>query len=143
VRKHGLYEDHLKRVENKAVTPVSKWIAAGLVTDAEQAAIEHCLNLWQRVEGQPSLVANFDRTIFGCPGDGHPREVEARDDLHRLKNHVGDKYWSVFENVVRFDEPAGVAGSRLEQASRNRETAARHCVLFVANIVASQERLSY
>jgi hypothetical protein len=142
-KQHGDYDRSLRTYVNRSVTPVSKWRRDGLVSDSQQAAIDHCNRLWEIISCSGSMVANLDRTVFGSPGDGHMKEVEARDDLHRMKHHVGEKYWNVWENVVRFDEPAGVAGSRLESTARNREVAARNCVLFVADIIAMRERLSY
>jgi hypothetical protein len=141
--RHGDYETHLKRQVNRGGTPIARWRKAGLISDSQQAAIEHCLRLWDCIGVSGGLVANLDRTVFGCPGDGHSREVEARDDLHRMKGYVGERYWSVFENVVRFDEPAGAAGSRIQGPTRENETRARYCVLFVADIIATKERLSY
>jgi hypothetical protein len=142
-RQHGDYEDYLKRTVNRGGTPIARWRKAGILSDSQQAAIEHCIRLWRLVTASGRLVANLDRTVFGSPGDGHSAEVEARDDLKRIKGYVGERYFSVFENVVRFDEPAGVAGSRLEQPSANRELAARFCVQFVADIITMKERLTY
>lgn len=141
--KQGEYGDARHVMVNTSGNPVARWRKAGLVTASQDAAIEHCIHLWEKIETSSRMVANLDRTVFGSHGDGHPKEVEARADLQRLKSHVGQKYWDIFENVVRFDEPAGVAGSRLEKNTRNRETAARSCVLFVADIIAMREHLSY
>ena len=84
---------------------------------------------------------------LSCPVDfdvtGLRSEIEARDDLKRMKGYFPPQHWDVFENVVRFDEPAGVAGSRLERAPSTRETAARLCVQFVADVITMKERLSY
>lgn len=142
-KQHGDYEEHLKRFVNRGGTPIARWIKAGVISDSQHAAMRHCIGLWTIISASGRMVANLDRTVFGCPGDGHHREVEARDDLQRMKGYVGDRYWSVWENVVRFDEPAGVAGSRLQQDNANAELLARHCVQFVADIIAMKERLSY
>lgn len=145
-KQHGDYDTNLRYIVNRGGTPIARWKAANLLTESQQAAIAHCIRLWEIVSSSGKLVANLDRTVFGCPGDGHPREIEARDDLHRIKGyfpHPLDGYWSVFENVVRFDEPAGTAGSRYANDTRNSQTAARLIVGMVADTIAMKERLSY
>ena len=69
-------------------------------------------------------------------------EQEALDDLKRIKGYVPGKYWCVFENVCRFDQPAGTAGSDLANNTRSAIDAARIVVMFVADIVAMKERLA-
>lgn len=141
---HGDYDRNGRYVVNRGGTPVARWKAAGHLSDSQQAAIAHCIRLWEIV-GAPSikLVANLDRTVFGSPGDGHPMEIEARSDLSRIKAYVPRDYFEVFENVVRFDEPAGRAGSRFANEAREAQTCARTVVQFVADIIAMKERLSY
>jgi hypothetical protein len=140
---HGDYDRNLRKVVNRGGTPIARWRTAGHLSDSQDAAIAHCIVLWDIISSSSGLVANLDRTVFGTPGDGHPREVEARSDLLRMKNHVGAKYWDVFENVVRFDEPAGVAGSRIGTPPQKAEYTARLIVQFVADIVTLRERLTY
>lgn len=138
---HGCYERNLRSVVNRGGTPIARWRKLGILSDTQNLAIDHCIALWDAITPSGGLVANLDRTVFGCPGNGRQAEVLARDDLQRMKGYVPATYWSCFENVVRFDEPAGVAGSRLMAASANREITARLCVQFVADIVAMKERL--
>jgi hypothetical protein len=52
-----------------------------------------------------------------------PEHVEDRQDgsdaeraknlLRRCRNHVGLERWNIFENVVRWNEPTGIPGSRI------------------------------
>lgn len=140
---HGDYDRNLRRVTNRGGTPIDRWRRDGHISPSQDAAIAHCIALWGAISNSAGLVANLDRTVFGSPGEGHSREVEARTDLQRLKSHVGPQFWSLFENVVRFDEPAGVAGSRLGAPTQKREFAARLAVQFVADIITTKERLSY
>jgi hypothetical protein len=69
--------------------------------------------------------------------------VEARIDLHRIRDYFHPTHWAIFENVIRFDEPAGIAGSKLGRASGRAEQAALNCVCMVADVIAWKERLSY
>lgn len=141
--KHGDYERGVGRqMINRGGTPLARWRKAGFISESENRVIDLCLTLWSRIGTSGGMVANLDRTVFGCPGEGHAGEVDARNSLQRFREHVGPAYWSIFENVIRFDEPAGIAGSRLSGPSSKNEDRARHCVLMVANIVAYKERLA-
>lgn len=141
--RHGQYERNLTKVVNRGGTPVARWQSAGLLSDSQNAAIDHCIRLWDAIGTSGGLVANLDRTVFGSPGEGNIREIEARDDLHRIKGYFPTKYWDTYENVVRFDEPAGFAGSRLTECKNDAVAAARTVVQFVADIISMKERLSY
>ena len=137
----------LKTLVNRGGRPVTRWTAAGLLSDSQLAAIAHCERLWAMLGGK-SLVANLER-VPGGSGNGWA-EQEALDDLARIKDYVPAKWWSVFEDVCRFDEPAGFAGSKLaedrsdpEIAERDRAVAARLTVQFVADVIAMKERLAH
>jgi hypothetical protein len=132
-----------KAMINRGGTPVARWIKARLLSDSQQAAILHCLTLWRLAGHHQRTTANLDRTVYGTPGDGNPREVEARIDLHRIRDYFHPTHWGIFENVVRFDEPAGIAGSKLGRASGRAEQAALNCVCMVADVISWKERLSY
>lgn len=140
---HGDYETNLRFIVNRGGTPIARWKKAGLLSEPQEAAIQHCIRLWELTSSSGRLVANLDRTVFGCSGDGHSAEIEARDDLHRIRHGFPDPYWNVFENVCRFDEPAGVAGSRLAEDDVTRRTMARTIVCMVADLIYMRERLSY
>lgn len=140
---HGDYDRNLRVVINRGGTPVARWKTAGLLSESQLAAIDHCIGLWDAIGTSGGLVANLDRTVFGSPGEGNIREIEARDDLHRIKGYFPTKYWDTYENVVRFDEPAGFAGSRLTECKNDAVAAARTVVQFVADIISMKERLSY
>lgn len=141
--RHGSIERNMRFVMNRGGTAIDRWKRDGLLTDTQQAAILHCQRLWHVIDRGPRLVANLDRTIFGSHGDGHPREVEARSDLHRIKTGFPLQFWDVFENVCRHDEPAGTAGSRLANDSRSASSAARTVVSLIADTIYMRERLSY
>lgn len=140
---HGIIERNMGFVVNRGGTAIDRWKREGLLSETQQAAILHCQRLWHVIDRGPRLVANLDRTVFGSHGDGHPREVEARSDLHRIKSGFPLQFWDVFENVCRNDEPAGVAGSRLANDSRSASSAARTVVSLIADTIYMRERLSY
>lgn len=132
-----------RAMRNRGGTALDRWQANGLLSDSQLAAILHVQGLWRLVENGPRLVANLDRTVFGCPGEGHFAEIEARDALNRIRRGFPHAYWDVFERVCRWDEPAGTAGSRLANVSRAASEAARLTVCLIADIIHLRERLSY
>jgi hypothetical protein len=132
-----------KAMRNNGGSALSRWIKAGLLSEHQQAAIMHCLRLWRLAGTEPRVTANLDRTVFGSPGDGNPDEIQARDDIFRISRDFPGPYWNIFENVCRFDEPAGTAGSRLASISRSQAEGARLVVCMVADMIYMRERLSY
>jgi hypothetical protein len=130
-------------MRNRGGTAIDRWEANGLVSETQLAAIAHMQRLWRIVDAGPRLVTNLDQTIFGCAGEGNLAEIEARSDLQRISGGFPSPYWNVFENVARFDEPAGTAGSRLANFSRSSAEAARLVVCLIADTLYLRERLSY
>ena len=147
--RHGDYEpaartgEMRRAVINRGGTAIDRWRRDGLLSDSQQAAILHCQRLWRLIGSSGRLVTNFDRTVFGGAGEGNLAEIEARDSIHRIRSGFPLAYWDVFENVCRFDEPAGAAGSRLANDSRSAAGAARLVVGLIAETIFMRERLSY
>ena len=141
--KQGEYGDARHVMVNRGGTPIARWITAGLLTETQCAGIQHCWRLWGMLTGK-ALVQDLDKIIGAGEGDGWA-EQEALDDLKRIKGYFGDnsKWWTVFENVCRFNEPAGFAGSSLTAVRNDQVAAARTTVQFVADIIAMNERLTY
>ncbi len=128
---------------NRGGTPIARWIAEDKLSDNQQRAIAHCLYLWRMTERPQRVTASYGERIPGS-GDSEFRaanEIEAREDLHRIKGYIPNTWWDVFENVVRFDEPAGVAGGKLGYGSRTASERAHTVVAFVSDIVFERERL--
>ncbi|PTQ59759.1 hypothetical protein C8J26_2611 [Sphingomonas aurantiaca] len=124
---------------NRGGTPVARWKAAKLLSDSQVDAIDYCETLWSRLGGK-GLVMDLARIPGTGQGNGWA-EQEALDDLKRIKGYVPVKYWSLFENVCRFDMAAGFAGSDLTECRNDQVSAARTTVQFVADIIAMKERL--
>jgi len=140
-KQHGDYiREGLKASINRGGTPVARWRSAGLLSETQIAAIELCWKLWERAGKQNGLVMDLNRIVGQQPSSGWAQQ-DALDRLAKMKGYVPDKYFDVFENVCRFDEPAGVAGSRLSTNTRSAQEAARICVCFVADTIAWKERL--
>jgi len=128
---------------NRGGSPICRWKAAGSLSQSQQAAIDYMVRLWGQAGLQQRVTANYG-PITGGNGNAELRainEIEAREDLHRIQAYVPKAYWNVFEAVVRFDEPAGVAGSALANSSRNAKHTAYLIVCFCADIIAMKEGL--
>lgn len=131
---------------NRGGTPLTRWKAAGSLSDTQQAAIDICLRLWAITGLEQRTTANYGERI---PGGGNEEcraavYLDAKDDLAKIEGYFErlEPYWNVFVNCIRFDEPAGVAGSRLGFSTRSAETRAHQIVCFVADIIASKEGLA-
>ena len=119
---------------------VDRWFAEGGTgfEEPQKRAVDHIRMLWNAIGCQGRLVANFD--AIGAGGRG-PRQrfwehAEAVAQLAEYEREIPRAYWTVFENVVRFDMPAGKAGSHLDRHGPGRIAAARAVVGFVASKIA-------
>lgn len=141
-----IHADTAQRVTvhvNRGGTPLARWLDEGKLTDNQQRAIAHCLYLWRMCGLEQRVTANYGERIPGSV-DSEMRasnEIEAREDLHRIMGYFPRTWWQIFENVIRFDEPAGVAGSRLGMGSRTACERAHTAVCLVADIIFDRERL--
>lgn len=132
----------VKVLINRGGTAVDRWIAndkAGLFDEPQRKAIEHCRRLWARAEDLRSVDLGRDR--IDCSKMEGWSQHEALEALAGYKRTIPRKFWEVFENVVRFDQEAGVAGSSLSSNSRSAIDAAKTTVAFCAGLIAMWERL--
>lgn len=140
-KQHGEYVREGNRAAiNRGGTPIARWRASGALSDGQLLAIDFCLRLWDRAGRHNGLVMDLLKVVGQEPSSGWAQQ-EALDELKWLKGKIPARYWDVFENVCRFDEPAGTAGSKLASNSRSAVDAARVCVCFVADLIATWKRL--
>lgn len=146
-KQHGDYEQlgqfHAARhaMINRKGSPIAAWFKEGGpgFEDPQARAIEYIERLWVKAATPGRLVANYGVTVRGgFEGRDH---FEAIDELGRWQTEFGVDYWSVFENVVRFDEPAGVAGSKLAANRPQSASAAKAIVGFIASMIAQRKRM--
>lgn len=127
---------------NRESTILERWIREGGPGFEHGAvrAIADCQTFWGRM-GSPRVIAHYgERIAATTSGNGYTQQ-EASDEIAFRKRMVPAKYWSVFEAVVRHNEPAGVAGSRLAKNTAQQIQSAKVVVGFVASIMAM--RLGY
>jgi hypothetical protein len=127
-------------VLNRGGTAVDRWFISdrnGMFEEPQQRAIGYCRVLWHRASGLTAMDPTAER--LDCQ-EGLSQQ-EALDELQDLKRRIPRPYWDVFENVCRFDEEAGVAGSTLANNKRSAVDAAKTCVAFTASLIAQWRRL--
>ena len=126
---------------NRGGTPVARWASQGRLTDTQALAIATCIRLWALVGTDGRTTANYGQRIAGQANEEHRMAmlIAARGDLYRIQDYVPKPYWDCFEMVCRFDEPAGVAGSRLGFGNRSAQDRAHMIVCQVADTIAMRE----
>lgn len=159
VEKHGAYqwadvhqidaagnESKAATKRNTKASPLAYWKAQNMLTATQEAAIAYCIRLWEFLPPMPATTAQYGERIPSSDS-GHESEaavnawLDAIDDLRRVEGYIPRSYWQVFENCIRFDMPAGVAGSDLGFTGRSGRTKAHLIVCFVADLVAMKEGL--
>ncbi|NIJ07219.1 hypothetical protein FHS31_000815 [Sphingomonas vulcanisoli] len=136
-KQHGLYErDGHRGTINRGGTPIARWRQAGVLDERQCAAIDYCIRLWERAGRHTGLVMDLLKIVGQPPSSGWSQQ-EALDELSWLKGKIGSPWWDVFENVCRWDEPAGRAGSKLATNKRSSVDAAQLCVRFVADLIGT------
>ena len=140
-RAKGTYVGERRIVNNH--DPVARWIALGRLTEGQQGAIRYVGRLWELSGLTQPLTANYGVSAGGggCSELLAALEIDAREDLHRVRGYIPAGYWDVFENVCRWGEPAGVAGSALGFGERAGADRAHTIVCFVADVIAMKEGL--
>lgn len=126
---------------NRGGTAIDRWFANDpylMFGEKEKLAIEYCRALWIRFEG--ALYAIDHRTDLVDSPLGWSQQ-EAMVELKFLEAKIPAPYWSCFERVVRWDEEAGKAGSRLANNDRSAIDAAKTVVAFTASLIAMWRRL--
>ena len=129
---------------NRATDPVARWKAKNRLTAAQIAAIDYCERLWKLAGIQQRVTANYGERIYGLSGHSESRclnEIEARQDLHRIRGYIPGPYWHVFENIARHAMPLGETALTAGYAGPGAEIRAHTVVCFVADLIAMRERL--
>ncbi|WP_380873617.1 hypothetical protein ACFB49_42690 [Sphingomonas sp. DBB INV C78] len=137
----GKRNSMVKVLINRGGTAIDRWIAhdkAGLFGEPQQNAIRYCQNLWIRASGSLAAIDHTQERIDAPLGWS---QQEAFAELAWLERRMPEAYWNVYENVCRWDEEAGVAGSRLASNSRSAIDAAKTTVAFAASLIAMWRRL--
>jgi hypothetical protein len=136
------FELNVRSIRKPAQSLVDKWFKeGGPGFDEPQArAIEHCRELWHATGNQGKLVANLD--WIGGGGGGPERGWEQAEALAQLDHYKHEflSYWSVFEDLVRWDIPATIAGEHLAKDAGRQIQKCKQVVGMIASVIASARR---
>lgn len=125
--------------------PVERWLDNERIDQRQKSAIDLVRRLWNIVGIRQNVTANYGERIGGTGSVEHNTAMylDAKDDLKRIEGYFAglDAYWQCFVNVCRFGQSAGVAGCELGFGSRSSEVRAHQIVCFIADFIASKERL--
>ncbi len=115
-----------------------RWLAEGGpgFEEPQRRAIDHCRSLWVRAATEGRLTANYGQAITGSGRDDDWTQNEALAQLGVFKDRLPAHAWDVFENVVRWDEPAGAAGSKYSNNPHRAIAHAKASVGFVLSMIA-------
>jgi hypothetical protein len=137
----GKRQSMVRLLVNRNVSTVDKWLFEGGpgFESPEAASIDHVRGLWRIVGNGARVIGRYDPS--GVRGSAvRPEKDEtylsALLTLGEYQKQFPARIWEAFENVVRWDEPAGVAGSRMANHPAERRAHAKACVGFVASKIA-------
>ena len=117
---------------------LERWMTepnAGLLFPVQaQRFIGDCILLWFRC-GSPRVTANYGERIGSGRYDAGFDKLSALKELDRFRSMLGPyqrHMWACYENVVRHNEPAGVAGSQYASNPAQRIQSAKMITSAVA-----------
>lgn len=126
-------------------SPVERWERAGRLSDTQLSAITLVRALWERCGLRQKITATYgERLPLSASNEWIAvHEIQAMRDLTRIERYVRPVWaFEVFENVCRWDEPAGVAGAALGfNGTTGAQAATLMLVRMVADQIAKEERL--
>jgi hypothetical protein len=142
-------------IRNVGGSPVERWYARGKLDERQMSAILFYQAAWRAFIGEPRVTANYSpaiaRNIKGSIELYASSVMRAKEGLRLLDQEVFFRepveYFEVWQNVVIWDERAGVAGSRLGYCNKPAEAIAseivRNLAGKIADIVIDQSRRDF
>jgi hypothetical protein len=137
-------EKTIRVLRNLGGTPVERWHQRGFLDERQMAAILFYQDAWRMWIGEPRVVANWSAVIvrdaMGAAEIYAGSRIAAKESLRLLDQEIFFRlpvgHFHCWQNVVIFDEPAGVAGSRAGFLHKQAEGAARAICSIVASMIA-------
>lgn len=118
-----------ERVVNRAVTIIDDWIDDDVFERRHTKVIEAARDLWRDIRRPRHPY--FDPYDPDEHEDGADSE-RAKNLLRRCRHFIGNYRWNIFENVIRWNEPTGVPGSRIANVRSSAIIGAQNIVRDVA-----------
>jgi hypothetical protein len=141
----GKVKSHTSRViRNLGGTPVERWHSRGKLDERQMAAILFYQSAWRMWIGEPRVVANWSAVITGAAAGAVEiyagSRIAAKESLRLLDQEVFFRlpveHFQVWQNVVIWDEPAGIAGARIGYCHKPAEAVAQLMVATMAGMIA-------
>lgn len=135
------YETNVRNIRKPVQSIVDRWfVEGGPGFEEDQAqAIMHCRTLWCAAGDVGRLVANLDRIGGGIAG--RERGIDQAEALTQLALYRRQfRWWDVFEDLVRFDVPATVAGEIFGVGNGARIERCKLTVAHIASAIAVQRK---
>lgn len=135
-----------KVARNRGGTAVERWAGRGDLDERQIEAVALYSRAWHRVFQEQRVVMNWSMTAsFRGGALGFEAFADSQEKAQRLLDlidnevffHLPLRLFHVWQNVVLFDEAAGVAGSRLGYSNKQAEAAAKVAVTMVADMIAN------
>lgn len=126
---------------NRGGTAIERWLnndPAGLFDEGARRAIEFCKGMWQKIDKKGPKPIPVHGTGYLWLGQS---EHEAGAEMALIKDEFPLKFWTVFENVCRFDVDAAGAGFDLATNNRSATDASKICVAMIACKIAELKGL--
>lgn len=149
-------ERTIRVVRNLGCSPIERWHRSGAFDERQIAAILFYQQAWHTHIGEPRVVANWSavivRAAIGAIEIYAGSRLAAKESLRLLDQEVFFRepvdHFHVWQNVVIWDEPAGVAGSRVGFLSTKQSEAAARLIVGgmahkIADIVIDQSRKDF
>ncbi len=137
-------EKTVRVVINRGGTAIERWHRSGRIDERQMTAVAIYQGAWRVHIGEPRIVANWSAVIVRQAVAALELRASTKHDAKNLlrlfdqdiffRRGVDD--FNVWQNVVIFDEAAGIAGSRLGYKSKQAEAVAQFVVGSVAHEIA-------
>jgi hypothetical protein len=129
-----------KVIRNVGGTAIDRWAARGKLDERRMAAILFYQAAWRQHIGEPRVTANYSPAVRRGANQAielwASSRMRAKEALRLLDQEVFFRipieHFEVWQNVVIWDEAAGIAGSRLGFCHKPAEAAAQLIVSLVA-----------
>lgn len=140
-------------LRNRNVDTVQRWKRNGVLDERQVAAVEIYRRTWA-LAGNRERIASMkwgcdsSVLIHGCltVEEFIQNGIEAKEDMKRFDDDIFGgsprHYFDMWQNVVLYDEPLGVVGSRLGyEGRRGQEMAVQVLVRFFCDAIVLEWRL--
>jgi hypothetical protein len=135
---------NIRVLRNRGGTAVDRWINAANLEPSQIRAIELYVSAWSKVYSHPRVVMGWGERIAFSRGGDEARVatlIDAQELLKFLDERIFQMaphyYFDVWQNIVLFDQPAGITGG----GNRNSAERAKTICLFIADMIATILRL--